>query len=103
MSRLTTPTRARTTATSTRAPTASRAARPAGAGSAEARGKRLDDFRQAEVSREPRPQTSANDVAEKACDFLMGVLERMGIPADIDVNESDDKIVLEIQTADPSW
>ena len=46
-------------------------------------------------------ETSANDVAERACDFLMGVLERMGIPADIDVNEAEDKIVLEIQTADP--
>lgn len=46
-------------------------------------------------------QSSTNDVAERATDFLMGVLERMGIAADIDVNESDDKIVLEIQTADP--
>lgn len=46
-------------------------------------------------------ETSANDVAERACDFLMGVLERMGIPADIDVHDSEDKIVLEIQTADP--
>jgi spoIIIJ-associated protein len=41
------------------------------------------------------------DVAERACDFLQGVLERMGITADIDVNDGDDKIVLEIQTADP--
>ncbi|HVV82919.1 MAG TPA: R3H domain-containing nucleic acid-binding protein [Kofleriaceae bacterium] len=46
-------------------------------------------------------ETSANDVAERATDFLMGVLERMGIAADIDVNEGEDKIVLEIQTADP--
>lgn len=46
-------------------------------------------------------ETSANDVAERATDFLMGVLERMGIAADIDVNEGDDKIVLEIQTSDP--
>ncbi len=45
--------------------------------------------------------SSANDVAERACDFLMGVLERMGIPADIDVNDGEDRIVLEIQTADP--
>jgi spoIIIJ-associated protein len=45
--------------------------------------------------------TTANDVAERATDFLMGVLERMGIAADIDVNESDDRIVLEIQTGDP--
>jgi spoIIIJ-associated protein len=41
------------------------------------------------------------DVTEKAIDFLQGVLERMGISADIDVNEEDDKIVLEIQTANP--
>ena len=46
-------------------------------------------------------ETSANDVAERACDFLQGVLERMGIAADIDVNESEEKIILEIQTADP--
>jgi spoIIIJ-associated protein len=44
--------------------------------------------------------TNSTDVAERACDFLMGVLDRMGIAADIDVNENDDKIVLEIQTAD---
>jgi len=43
----------------------------------------------------------ANDVAERACDFLMGVLERMGISADIDVNEEGDRIVLDIQTSDP--
>jgi spoIIIJ-associated protein len=41
------------------------------------------------------------DVTEKACDFLMGVLDRMGITADIDVKEEDDKIVLEIQTSNP--
>lgn len=46
-------------------------------------------------------ETSNNDVAERATDFLMGVLERMGIAADIDVNEGEDKIVLEIQTSDP--
>lgn len=44
---------------------------------------------------------SSNDVAERAVDFLMGVLDRMGISADIDVNESEEKIILEIQTADP--
>jgi spoIIIJ-associated protein len=44
---------------------------------------------------------NSTDVAERACDFLMGVLDRMGITADIDVNESDEKIVLEIQTSDP--
>jgi spoIIIJ-associated protein len=41
------------------------------------------------------------DVTEKAIDFLQGVLERMGLSADIDVKEEDDKIVLEIQTANP--
>ncbi len=45
--------------------------------------------------------TDTTDVAERACDFLQGVLERMGIQADIDVNEGEDKIVLEIQTGDP--
>lgn len=41
------------------------------------------------------------DVTEKAIDFLQGILERMGISADIDVKEEQDKIVLEIQTAEP--
>jgi spoIIIJ-associated protein len=41
---------------------------------------------------------ASGDVTEKACDFLMGVLDRMGISGDIDVHEEDDKIVLEIQT-----
>jgi spoIIIJ-associated protein len=45
--------------------------------------------------------SNTTDVAERACDFLMGVLDRMGISADIDVNESEEKIILEIQTADP--
>jgi spoIIIJ-associated protein len=45
--------------------------------------------------------TDTTDVAERACDFLQGVLERMGIQADIDVNEGEEKIVLEIQTGDP--
>jgi spoIIIJ-associated protein len=44
--------------------------------------------------------TETEDVTEKAIDFLQGVLERMGLSADIDVKEEDDKIVLEIQTAD---
>lgn len=45
--------------------------------------------------------SNTTDVAERACDFLMGVLDRMGIAADIDVNESEERIILEIQTADP--
>ena len=40
------------------------------------------------------------DVVEKASEFLLGVLERMGISADIEVREEADKIVLEVQTAD---
>src|SRR5688572_28901271 len=40
------------------------------------------------------------DVAEKASEFLIGVLERMGISADIDVREDGDRIVLEVQTSD---
>ena len=47
--------------------------------------------------------TNANDredVAEKASEFLIGVLERMGISADIEVKEEEDRIVLEVQTAD---
>jgi spoIIIJ-associated protein len=40
------------------------------------------------------------DLAEKASEFLLGVLERMGISADIDVKDDTDKTVLEIQTQD---
>src|SRR3979409_977765 len=40
------------------------------------------------------------DLAEKASEFLLGVLERMGISADIDINDDSDKTVLEIQTKD---
>lgn len=40
------------------------------------------------------------DLAEKASDFLLGVLERMGVSADIDVREETDKVVLDIQTKD---
>jgi len=40
------------------------------------------------------------DLAEKASEFLLGVLERMGISADIDIKDDSDKTVLEIQTAD---
>jgi spoIIIJ-associated protein len=46
-------------------------------------------------------ETGSEDVTEKAIDFLQGVLERMGIPADIDVKEEEDRIVLEVQTPDP--
>ena len=40
------------------------------------------------------------DLAEKASDFLLGVLERMGIAADIDIKDDNDKTILEIQTKD---
>ncbi len=44
--------------------------------------------------------TNREDLAEKASEFLLGVLERMGISADIDVKDDNDRTVLEIQTAD---
>ena len=40
------------------------------------------------------------DVIEKASEFLLGVLERMGISADIDIKDNEDRTVLEIQTSD---
>jgi spoIIIJ-associated protein len=40
------------------------------------------------------------DLAEKASEFLLGVLERMGISADIDIKDDNDKTILEIQTKD---
>lgn len=43
---------------------------------------------------------AAEDLAEKASEFLLGILERMGIPADIDVKDDADKTTLEIQTSD---
>src|ERR1043165_9716711 len=39
-------------------------------------------------------------LAEKASEFLLGLLERMGISADIDIKDDNDRTVLEIQTAD---
>jgi spoIIIJ-associated protein len=40
------------------------------------------------------------DLAEKASEFLLGLLERMGISADIDVKDDTDRTILEIQTSD---
>jgi spoIIIJ-associated protein len=40
------------------------------------------------------------DLAEKASEFLLGVLERMGITADIDIKDDQDRTVLDIQTGD---
>ena len=44
--------------------------------------------------------SNREDLAEKASEFLLGLLERMGISADIDVKDDNDRTVLEIQTAD---
>src|ERR1051325_6767556 len=44
--------------------------------------------------------TDREDLAEKASEFLLGVLERMGITADIDIKDDSDRTVLEIQTRD---
>ena len=49
---------------------------------------------------ESATNTNREDLAEKASDFLLGLLERMGISADIDIKDDNDRIVLEIQTAD---
>jgi len=44
--------------------------------------------------------TDREDLAEKASEFLLGVLERMGISADIDIKDDVDKTILKIQTKD---
>ena len=44
--------------------------------------------------------TNREDLAEKASEFLLGLLERMGISADIDIKDDNDRTVIEIQTAD---
>lgn len=49
---------------------------------------------------EAAPADDREDLAEKASDFLLGVLERMGISADIDIKDDNDKTILEIQTKD---
>ena len=46
------------------------------------------------------PTADREDLAEKASEFLLGVLERMGISADIDIKDDTDKTVLDIQTGD---
>lgn len=40
--------------------------------------------------------TDSTQVAENALQFLEGILERMDIDADVDVQELDDKIILDI-------
>jgi spoIIIJ-associated protein len=46
---------------------------------------------------------TAEDVAEKASEFLVGVLDRMGVTADIDIKDEDERVTLEIQTADTEY
>lgn len=52
------------------------------------------------VATAPESEGDREDLVEKASEFLLGVLERMGISADIDIKDDNDKTVLEIQTAD---
>ncbi|MCX5747740.1 MAG: hypothetical protein NT062_35190 [Proteobacteria bacterium] len=49
---------------------------------------------------ETETETDREDLVEKASEFLLGVLQRMGITADIDIKDDSDKTVLEIQTSD---
>src|SRR3954452_2629153 len=49
---------------------------------------------------DPTTDAEREDLAEKASEFLLGVLERMGITADIDIKDDADKTTLEIQTGD---
>jgi predicted RNA-binding protein Jag len=41
-----------------------------------------------------------DDLAEKASELLLRMIERMGISADIDIKDDTDKTVLEIQAKD---
>lgn len=41
------------------------------------------------------------DSIEKASEFLMGILERMEIKADIDIHETDENVTLEVHCSDP--
>lgn len=43
---------------------------------------------------------SQMEPTEQATDFLMGLLERMGVAADLEVHEDDNRITIEVQTAD---
>jgi len=43
------------------------------------------------------------DLAEKASEFLLGVLERMGISADIDIKDDADKTVRRSRPRTTSW
>lgn len=46
-------------------------------------------------------RSDREDLAEKASEFLLGLLERMGISADIDISDDQDRTTLAIQTSDP--
>src|SRR6476619_5391852 len=73
--------------------------RPVRGRRATARGARsADDSSWEAAVTEPTPDRE--DLAEKASEFLLGMLERMGISADIDIKDDTDKTVLEIQTKD---
>ena len=43
------------------------------------------------------------DLAEKASEFLLGVLERMGISADIDIKDDSDRPCSRSRPRIPSW
>jgi spoIIIJ-associated protein len=45
-------------------------------------------------------RTDREDLVEKASDILVGILQRMGIAADIDISDDEDRTTLAIQTAD---
>lgn len=45
-------------------------------------------------------EISESELIDKAREFLEGVLDRMGIEADIDVSEVDDRTVLDVQCDD---
>src|ERR1700750_2628126 len=47
------------------------------------------------------PSTNREDLAEKASEFLLGMLERMGITADIDIKDDNDRTTLERPPAHP--
>jgi len=46
------------------------------------------------------PEPDNNEVAERAREFLYGVLERMNMPSSILISEEDDKIILDVECDD---
>lgn len=45
-------------------------------------------------------RTDREDLVEKASDVLLGILQRMGIAADIDISDDEDRTTLAIQSSD---